>query len=136
MADLDHFKHINDTLGHLVGDEVLREAARRLSSGVRLYDWVGRYGGEEFMVILPGCKVADAVKQAERLRAEISSKPFESSGGLIPVTLSLGVAGGLNSNLEESTSWVGAADQALYRAKAKGRNCVERSTGVHWCLAA
>ncbi|HLY59191.1 MAG TPA: diguanylate cyclase [Terriglobia bacterium] len=136
MADLDHFKQINDTFGHLVGDEVLREAASRLGSGVRLYDWVGRYGGEEFMVILPECEVADAVKQAERLRAAISSKPFESSGGLIPVTLSLGVAGGLNTNIEDTTTWVRAADEALYRAKEKGRNRVEQAMELHACVAA
>lgn len=125
MADLDHFKHINDTFGHLAGDDVLREAARRMSSCVRLYDWVGRYGGEEFLMILPGCDVLDSVKQAERLRAEISSKPFDTSSGHIPVTLSLGVAGGFNANPQGSTSWVRAADEALYRAKERGRNCVE-----------
>ncbi len=125
MADLDQFKRINDTFGHLVGDEVLREAAKRMSSCARPYDSVGRYGGEEFLVILPGCNDMDSLKFAERLRAEISSKPFETSSGLITVTLSLGVAGGRSAILQGPTFWIHAADEALYRAKEKGRNCVE-----------
>jgi diguanylate cyclase (GGDEF)-like protein len=125
LADLDHFKQVNDTYGHLVGDEVLREAARRMSACGRLYDWVGRYGGEEFLMILPGCNDRDSAHQAERLRAEISSKPFETSSGPITVTLSVGVAGGFNSNLQKEDFWIHAADQALYRAKEKGRNRVE-----------
>ena len=130
MADLDNFKRINDSFGHLVGDEVLREAAKRLRSCGRPYDWVGRYGGEEFLVILPGCVDPDAVKQAERLRAVISSKPFETSRGPITVTLSLGVAGGGDAPLQEPTLWIHAADEALYRAKEKGRNCVELAIAV------
>ena len=89
MADLDHFKRVNDTYGHLVGDEVLRETARRIRSSARLYDSVGRYGGEEFLMIFPGCDASGAKTQTERLRACVCGEPIATSGGSISVTISL-----------------------------------------------
>ncbi len=92
MADLDDFKRINDTYGHLAGDAVLQAVAQRMRSSVRSYDLVGRYGGEELLIALPGCDSAGAIHFAERVRTAIADKPVETKEGLIRVTLSLGVA--------------------------------------------
>jgi two-component system cell cycle response regulator len=125
MADVDHFKKINDTYGHLVGDAVLKEVGHRLAGGVRTYDSVGRYGGEEFLVIVPGCKAADLVASAERLRRSIAQTKVETSAGLIAVTLSIGIAsGGDDGERQKSEHLLRAADTALYAAKAEGRNRV------------
>ncbi|MGD0775002.1 MAG: diguanylate cyclase [Candidatus Solibacter sp.] len=121
MADLDRFKSINDTLGHLAGDAVLREAARRLKSAARRYDSVGRYGGEEFLIVLPGCDAADAAVQAERMREAIGATPFLTSSRPSAVTISLGVACSANCAQE---ALVREADDALYEAKRTGRNRV------------
>lgn len=123
LLDIDHFKQINDRLGHIAGDAVLRETASRLKSSLRIYDDVGRYGGEEFLVILPGCDSADAVKQAERLRACIGEKAMDTSEGMITVTISLGVT--TVNNTAETGPLIKTADKALYLAKNNGRNRVE-----------
>jgi two-component system cell cycle response regulator len=122
MADLDKFKSINDTHGHLAGDAVLREAARRLKAASRRYDAVGRYGGEEFLVVLPGCGMGDAWRQAERLRECISETPFPIEDGNLNVTCSFGLA---TTGATARGRLVKEADEALYRAKAEGRNRVE-----------
>jgi two-component system, cell cycle response regulator len=127
MADIDYFKKINDTHGHLVGDAVLQEVTRRLAMQVRPYDGVGRYGGEEFLIVFPGCNTPDLVVGAERLRHCIADQPIETSVGQIPVTLSLGLASveqGENETLGCET-FLHRADSALYAAKARGRNRVE-----------
>jgi len=92
MADLDYFKRINDTHGHAAGDAVLCEVARRMTATTRVYDIVGRYGGEEFLILLPGCNSLQAAKMAERLRLAVASTPMETPECKIGVTLSLGVA--------------------------------------------
>ncbi len=125
MTDIDHFKQINDTYGHLTGDVVLREVAHQLSSAVRGYDVIGRFGGEEFLIVLPGCAGADAMDQAERLRACINREPVDTPEGPIPVTLSLGVAVREGAVAVDPDSLLRAADGALYRAKSGGRNRVE-----------
>jgi diguanylate cyclase (GGDEF)-like protein len=119
MVDIDRFKLINDTGGHLVGDAVLREASQRLKTTARRYDSVGRYGGEEFLVVLPGCDHDAAAAQAERMRAAIGSMPFTSSGQQIPITVSLGISCTPPSAPE---CLIRDADDALYEAKAGGRN--------------
>jgi diguanylate cyclase (GGDEF)-like protein len=125
MADVDHFKKVNDTYGHLVGDTVLKEVGRRLAEGVRTYDSVGRYGGEEFLVIVPGCKPADLAASAERLRRSIAEPRFETSAGPLAVTLSIGIASGCDDGeSQNSEQLLRAADTALYGAKAEGRNRV------------
>lgn len=126
LADLDHFKRVNDTFGHLAGDAVLQEAARRMSSSIRVYDAVGRYGGEEFLIVLPGCDATTAFNQADRIRAFLASDAVETTEGTIPVTVSLGVAAG--NKEEELESLLRAADAAMYRAKRAGRNRVEMAT--------
>lgn len=129
MADVDHFKQVNDSYGHLAGDAILQAVAHRLTASVRTYDSVGRYGGEEFLVILPGCNVNDLAASAERLRGCIASQTFPTGVGQLSLTLSVGVASAqLSSNeLLNFEAVVQAADAALYRAKANGRNRVETS---------
>jgi len=122
MADVDHFKRVNDVYGHMAGDEVLRRTARRLLGVLRPYDTVGRYGGEEFLVVLPGCDAETTLILAERLCRSMAAEPIELEGLPVTVTLSLGVAAWSGS--EEACTRLRAADTALYRAKAAGRNRV------------
>lgn len=128
MADLDHFKQINDTYGHLAGDTVLREAAKRMLSSVRPYDAVGRYGGEEFLIVMPGCDISAATRRARGLHDAIGKEPVDAPEGMIPVTLSLGVTVGGGANPAELEGLLRAADAALYAAKNRGRNQVAVST--------
>jgi two-component system cell cycle response regulator len=123
IADVDHFKHINDTLGHLAGDSVLRQVTARMQSVMRPYDALGRYGGEEFLVIAPGSDQDGAHGLAERLRSSVCDSPLPVSEGVISVTISLGVVA--TQGLEEVETLIRAADDALYRAKERGRNRVE-----------
>jgi two-component system, cell cycle response regulator len=122
LADLDHFKQINDTYGHIIGDAVLHEAARRMKSSIRAYDSVGRYGGEEFLFILPGCNGGDATSQAQRLQNCMNSRPMELPRLTIPVAMSLGVVSKEDPKVEDLDSLIQAADEALYQAKVQGRN--------------
>ena len=133
MFDIDHFKRVNDTYGHQAGDAVLRATAARMRQLVRGTDHVGRYGGEEFLVVAPGCDELATVTLAERLRAGIRAEPMEVPQGRIPVTASLGVAcatvgataGVGPGDFYDPEPLIRAADAALYRAKAAGRNRVE-----------
>ncbi|MBI4893719.1 MAG: diguanylate cyclase [Acidobacteria bacterium] len=125
MMDVDHFKKVNDTKGHLAGDAVLQEVVGRVASAVRSYDSFGRYGGEEFLVVVPRCPEQALVAQAERLRAAIEATPIDSTAGMVEVTASFGV-----TTLEPESGLgvedlIKAADEALYRAKGLGRNRVE-----------
>ncbi len=124
MADLDHFKQVNDRLGHQAGDEALRLTAGWLKSGVREVDLVGRYGGEEFMLVLVNCHLEAGRQVADKLRLAIAQRsrrqPFDAIGGF---TVSMGVAQ-LTEDMSEQ-DLIAAADQALYRAKHAGRNRVE-----------
>ena len=127
LVDLDHFKNVNDTYGHLAGDEVLREAAKRLKDGVRSYDILSRYGGEEFLILMPGCDSDSARIQAERLRLAIAESPviITTANGLAhPLSASFGVTISSPSILESPESLVRVADEALYAAKRQGRNRV------------
>jgi diguanylate cyclase (GGDEF)-like protein len=124
MADIDHFKKINDTWGHPAGDAVLAEVARRLQAGLREMDIVGRYGGEEFALMLLDSERKDALEVAERLRRSIESAPVTFGGNVLPVTLSLGVAMRSTEEDIQLDALVARADRALYRAKETGRNRV------------
>ena len=124
MLDLDHFKDINDRYGHLVGDEVLRLLARTLQQQKRSYDQVGRWGGEEFLVLLPQTSLADGRSVAERLRASIAASQLKlPSGHAIPFKASFGVTC-TTARVAALDILLQQADQALYRAKAQGRNLV------------
>lgn len=125
MADLDHFKKVNDTYGHLAGDEVLRATARTMLSMIRGYDAIGRYGGEEFLIVLPGCQGEGAAAFAERLRQRVEHDAIDTPEGTIGVTCSLGVATFDADRYPDLMALVKSADCALYRAKEKGRNRVE-----------
>ena len=125
MADVDGFKQINDTLGHPAGDAVLAEVARRLKSDLRLYDVAGRYGGEEFILVLPGCDLHTAARRADEIRRLVSRGPIVTPAGALSVTVSMGVtvtSCDLDTTLE---TLLQSADAALYRAKKAGRNRVE-----------
>jgi two-component system cell cycle response regulator len=124
LGDLDQFKNVNDTYGHAVGDEVLRETAKRLLASVRSYDLVGRYGGEEFLIVLNNCDSSQAVLRAEEVRNGIASHPVQTKRGPLPITMSLGVLASGDWNLHLVEEVLSEADSALYQAKTDGRNCV------------
>jgi len=125
LADLDNFKRINDQYGHLVGDEVLIEVAKRLRAGVRCYDRVGRYGGEEFLLVMPGCDLVSAFTRADHIRALISSTPIQMAAGTTSVTVSMGLAVAEVGAESEVQELLGQADRGLYKAKRDGRDRVE-----------
>ena len=129
LLDLDRFKQINDNYGHLLGDEVLRQIAGTMTRMLRDYDIAGRFGGEEFVMLLPQTRAVDALRIAERVRAHISQLPIYASGAAgserVPVTVSIGVAALDAGSRRELTELLAAADAALYRAKASGRDQVQ-----------
>jgi diguanylate cyclase (GGDEF)-like protein len=125
LADLDHFKSINDTHGHAAGDTVLREAASRMVAALRSYDHLGRYGGEEFLIVAPGCGLDDAVSVAERLRLALLAKPVPTRNGVVEISASFGVISSTQFNYLDAEALIQSADEALYQAKASGRNCVQ-----------
>lgn len=127
MIDLDHFKQVNDEHGHLAGDEVLCEAAARIKSVLRNVDFVGRYGGEEFLAVLPRCEPNFALEVAERMRAAVSARPIAASETTLGVTTSIGLAIVAARCKLPAEALLHAADQALYRAKDAGRNQVSAS---------
>jgi len=124
ILDLDYFKTVNDRLGHTAGDLVLRELATLMTDTVRDVDTVGRYGGEEFAIILPHTSIEDAQPLAERLRNLIERHAFDVEDGTVRLTASIGVAEVCNPGIAVVEDWVNAADAALYEAKAQGRNRV------------
>ncbi|RJP25331.1 MAG: diguanylate cyclase [Candidatus Omnitrophota bacterium] len=125
MGDIDHFKRVNDTYGHLTGDRILRECAQRIKKSLRMYDGVGRYGGEEFLLVLSDCHLINAVKLGERILDSIRSKPFQQEGQHVAVTLSLGITGIVEKKEIGAMHLIQAADSALYQAKNKGRDRLE-----------
>jgi two-component system cell cycle response regulator len=125
LIDLDHFKRVNDDFGHLAGDAILREVTQRLSAAVRVYDVVGRYGGEEFIVAASGLEADRAYQFAERLRLAVSTSPIRTPQAEVTVTISIGVVT-TNPGSECSVEkLIQSADAALYQAKASGRNRVQ-----------
>jgi diguanylate cyclase (GGDEF)-like protein len=122
MIDLDHFKSVNDTHGHLAGDAVLKEAARRISNAVRSYDFVGRYGGEEFLAVLSNCTLEELEIVAERIRSAVAETAIATKTTNINVTVSVGGVVALDKTPD--LELLSAADSALYEAKRAGRNRV------------
>jgi diguanylate cyclase (GGDEF)-like protein len=129
ILDLDHFKAINDTVGHEAGDEVLRRAARTAAACIRETDMAARFGGEEFVVLLPETGLDAALKVAERIRSAIGGAPMTWRGSPVPVTVSIGVAS-CPEHVTLPAALLAAADAALYRAKASGRNLVVAAEGA------
>lgn len=123
IADIDHFKQVNDLHGHAAGDDVLRETVSRMRCMMRNYDAIGRYGGEEFLIILPGCQEESALKFANRIRKAVAETPMDAGGVRGPVTISLGVAWTKDGS-GDADALIQLADSALYDAKGAGRNCV------------
>jgi two-component system, cell cycle response regulator len=125
MIDVDHFKRVNDTYGHQAGDKVLAEVAKRMASEARTYEAIGRYGGEEFLIVLSECDSAGAGKMAERVRCAVAARDCDVQGIKIPVTISLGVASSSPTVHPTMELLIEMADAAMYRAKQTGRNRME-----------
>ena len=132
MCDIDKFKSVNDNFGHQAGDAVLKEVAQLLKGAAREIDRVGRYGGEEFLLILPGTVLDAAVTFAERLRERVDAHTFTYSGGTLTRTISCGVAGSPHPRVKDQEALLRAADDALYVAKETGRNRVVRFDGAEY----
>jgi diguanylate cyclase (GGDEF)-like protein len=124
MVDLDYFKRVNDTYGHMIGDKVLKETARRIVATTRVYDLVGRMGGEEFIIIHPDADYLQARNIANRIWGAIRTEPYIVEGNNIPITASLGVATLDPTDGKDFTAVFGRADSALYDAKNAGRDRV------------
>ena len=125
LADVDLFKSVNDTLGHAFGDEALKEVARRLRSMLRVYDGVGRYGGEEFLMILADCDLMTALIRADQLRATVCNAPITSTQASRNISISMGVAASSDHAAGDMAGLLNQADRGLYAAKKNGRNRVE-----------
>jgi diguanylate cyclase (GGDEF)-like protein len=132
MCDIDKFKSVNDNYGHQAGDSVLKEFAQLLKSEAREIDRVGRYGGEEFLLILPGTVLDAAVTFAERLREKVEEHTFTYAGGTLRRTMSCGVAGAPHPKVKDQEALLKASDDALYVAKETGRNRVIRFDGAEF----
>ena len=133
LADVDHFKLINDHFGHVCGDITLREIARRMQASLRPYDFMGRYGGEEFLILVPGCDPHTVCEVAERVRMGVAEYPIVARDNKIAVSLSIGVETASPVSVEQRDELLQRADQALYLAKQNGRDrieSVERLTAV------
>jgi diguanylate cyclase (GGDEF)-like protein len=121
MLDIDHFKRVNDTHGHAAGDQVIAEIARRIDAGIRTIDVAGRYGGEEFVLVLPETALAGSGMLGNRLRQSIAATAFPTVAGPLAITASLGVATA-DPDVPDVATLIGRADSALYNAKQAGRN--------------
>ncbi len=117
MIDLDSFKEVNDTYGHLIGDQILSEFANRLNESVRAYDLVGRYGGDEFMIVLPKCSIEQAINLANRVVDHIEAYPIETDAGPLEISASVGVTATAGDEHVQQDLLISRADQALYQAK-------------------
>ena len=124
VTDIDHFKSVNDSCGHQAGDAMLKEVAHRMAGATREYDAIGRYGGEEFLLVLPGVDHETALKRADRLRLNVADTPVIHGDNSLNVTISLGVSTAEVGRDYDLDNLISVADQALYRAKGEGRNCV------------
>jgi diguanylate cyclase (GGDEF)-like protein len=128
MLDIDHFKRINDTWGHAAGDEVLKGVGRLLRDSCRVYDVPGRYGGEEFCIVLPETQLGNTEAVAERIRKRFESTELTCGGEAVVVTASIGIAGmdeSASSEILSPAALIDRADRALYSAKSRGRNRIE-----------
>jgi diguanylate cyclase (GGDEF)-like protein len=126
MLDIDHFKRVNDSFGHAAGDSVLKSFGQVLRESCRVYDVPGRYGGEEFCIVLPETRVGNTTAVAERIRQRLAQSRFDVGGGSVAITASMGIAGmEADDGIVTSATLVERADRALYSAKNHGRNRIE-----------
>ena len=125
VVDIDHFKRVNDTYGHLIGDRVLKEIARRLSACCRKYDVIGRFGGEEFIMAVPDLRFEKPYDFASRMRRTIEESSVDTAAGAVNVTISIGMVSVFGAEANDLEFFIQRADEALYRAKAKGRNRID-----------
>lgn len=130
LTDVDHLRNINEAFGHQMGDKVLAEVARRVQVALRSYDLSGRYGGEEFLTVLPRCGRANAIEVGERVRRAVAATPFEIDRLKMDVTVSVGVATTMGDEHVAARKMIRAADHALYKAKREGRNRVEMAVSL------
>jgi diguanylate cyclase (GGDEF)-like protein len=124
VVDLDYFTTVNDRLGHAAGDDVIKQIAALVQDNVRAVDCVGRFGGEQFAVVLPHTDVDMAQRLAERIRIDIERHAFDADGGQVRITASLGVASIRDGSITTAGGWISAAEGALHEAKTQGRNRV------------
>lgn len=130
MTDIDNLRTINDSYGHQMGDKVLAGVAQRMRVALRSYDLCGRYGGEEFLTVLPRCGRANALEVGERIRRAVAAEPFEIDSIRLKVTVSIGVATTIGDEDVSARKMIRAADHALYKAKREGRNRVEMAVSL------
>jgi len=134
IADVDHFKKINDTCGHKAGDAVLFKIADTMRGGLRDYDAIGRYGGEEFLIVMPGCDAEDAAGRAEAIRAQVARRRIGVPSGTVSLSICMGVTASSGCGGPSIDDLIQAADMAMYEAKKAGRNrvaiSVQQATGV------
>ncbi len=123
MLDIDYFKEVNDTLGHHAGDELLKQIQKRISENIRITDLLARFGGEEFVIVMPDTNISNAYNIAERIRTVIQ-KPFVLLGNMVKKTVSIGVAEVQDCDLNDTNLFIERADKYLYQAKNSGRNRV------------
>jgi len=129
MVDIDHFKRVNDTYGHAAGDVVIKQVAVAVKKNLRSTDIAGRYGGEEFAVLLVDTSADQALFFAERLRKNVEAMQIEFNQQLLNVTVSIGL-GDFQADLQQYRDWIERADKALYQSKAGGRNQVTKAGGI------
>ncbi len=132
VADIDHFQRINDSLGHAAGDEVLKEVARRLKVDLRHYDVVGRCGGEEFLIILPGCDLTVGARRADEVQNLVAKDPIVTPFGAASATVNMGVDVTSAVRDHSVADLLHEADVSLYAAKKNGRNRVELFSAAAW----
>jgi diguanylate cyclase (GGDEF)-like protein len=125
LLDIDYFKKVNDTYGHAAGDIVLRECVERIKAAIRIYDSLGRFGGEEFLIIIPGAEINEGVTVCERIRSAIGDTSFSAGGYNMRITVSQGIVAW--DNKTDAETLIAAADKALYQAKDNGRNRIEQA---------
>jgi two-component system cell cycle response regulator len=130
LADIDRFKAVNDSYGHAAGDVVIREVCERMRSSLRIYDAAGRYGGEEFLLVLPRCSAAKLAIIGERLRRAVARAPIHALGHQVSVTVSAGFAASEDFADRDADALIATADEALYRAKRGGRDRIEHATAI------
>jgi diguanylate cyclase (GGDEF)-like protein len=130
MIDVDHFKKVNDDLGHLFGDAALKEVARRFQSQLRVYDSIGRVGGEELLLVFPGCDLTSALIRMDQIRGLVCNKPVTAMGKSRIISVSIGIAVADGQKAANVNDLLHQADLGLYEAKRKGRNRVEHLESV------